>query len=97
MSPLALLELPVGGLPAVKRLRELRSRPSRPALGQANAADTRLPLLLQLRLAKLHLAKWHVGEQLKRIGTGAEVVPDSNRHFAVLARGHLVGPNGGVP
>ena len=38
-----------------------------------------------------------VAEQLKQIGTGPEVVPDLNRHFTVLARGHLVGPNGGVP
>jgi hypothetical protein len=48
-------------------------------------------------LAKLHLAERHAAEQLKQIGTGPEVVPDLNRHFTVLARGHLVGPNGGVP
>ena len=94
MTPLALLELPAGGLPAVKRLSELCSRPSRPALGQADAADARLPLLRRLRLAKLHLAKRHAGEQLKRIGAGRSLsqirIATSPYWRAVISSAHTV-------
>ena len=97
MPPLALLELPAGGLPAAKRPDELLGGPGWPAFGQADPVDARLPRLGRLRLAKLHLAERHAAEQLKRVGTGPKVVPDLNRHLAVPARDHLVGPHGGVP
>ena len=97
MSPLTLLEHPAVGLPLAKRLGKLLLRPNRPALGQAGAADAGLPLLSRLRLAKLQRLDRHGRQHVERIRPGEEVVPKLDDRLAMIARGQLIRPRGGIP
>ena len=87
----------IGQILLAKRLGKLLLRPNRPALGQAGVADAGLPLLSRLRLAKLQRLDRHGRQHVERIRPGEEVVPKLDDRLAMIARGQLIRPRGGIP